>query len=98
MVSLLLLLLLVGDDLHLLLHLVHSGGHLLDAHLVRVWPGKVALSSTLGSHQDDFPSSLLRALGWAPASLHLLQLHGVGLHGGHLLGGVPLVLVLLGCS
>lgn len=93
LVSLLLLPLLAADDLLPLLHPVHGGGHLLDAHLGCVQLGAVALPSTLESLQDNFPLSLRKASGWAPASL---LLHDVGLHGGHLLDGVPLLLVLLG--
>ena len=64
-VSLLLLPLLAADDLLPLLHPVHGGGHLLDAHLGCVQLGAVALPSTLVSFQDDFPSSLRKASGWA---------------------------------
>ena len=47
-VDCLILLLLDHDDLLLLLHLALGGGllHLLDGHLVHVWPGKGALPST----------------------------------------------------
>ena len=91
-VSPLLLPLLVADDLLPLLHPVHGGGHLLDAHLGCVQLGTVALPSTLVSFRDDFLSSLRKASGRAPASL---LLDGVDLHGGHLLDGVPLLLCLL---